>query len=308
MRVSVVMRNLVVAVSAVVVLAVGAPSRAQDASAPLASRYQLVGGPAGSYDFVVDPGATRVWVDVRQGAPTDTYTITTASGAPLDGADSELLATKADRNIKSDPLGQFQDELYRDAPEAGTYLLDAAAEIYSQVGVEGATISAITEQADVGLGTFYLHFADKDAIALAVCEVVVHRLFDDERIALEDVRSVGGDPDPLAIFARVMCARAAEGKGLLCALLRWEGPRIDIADGTAVERNELRKALNEPLIERFCVGMNSGRYRTEDPALAASAVLGVFATSIPSWVASGRTDWNALGTFIERTISGMFRR
>ena len=186
-------------------------------------------------------------------------------------------------------------------------LLDAAAEIYAKVGVEGATISAITEQADVGLGTFYLHFADKDAIALAVCNVCVSRVLADEREAVEDVRSVGGDPDLLAIFSRVMCARAAESPGLFCALLRWEGPR-DGSEGTSFERNELRRALTEPLAERFRAGMNSGRYRTEDPPLAASAVLGVFGSCIPAWVASGRTDWNALGTFIERTIVAMYRR
>jgi AcrR family transcriptional regulator len=187
-------------------------------------------------------------------------------------------------------------------------LLDAAAEIYAKVGVEGATISAITEQADVGLGTFYLHFADKDAIALAVCNVIVNRVLNDEKASVEDVKSVGGDPDPLAIFSRVMCARAAESPGLFCALLRWEGPRGDAAAGTSHERNELRRSLIEPLGERFRNGMNSGRYRTEDPLLAASAALGVFGNCIPAWVASGRTDWNALGTFIERTIVSMFRR
>ncbi len=138
MRVSLVIRNFVVAVVAVLVLAVGAETRAQDASAPLESRYQLVGGSAGSYAFTVDPGATRLWVDIRQGASTDTFAITTPSGMPLDGTRTEVLASKADRNTKSDPLGQFQDELFVDEPEAGTYVLDATADVFGLVIVEGA--------------------------------------------------------------------------------------------------------------------------------------------------------------------------
>ena len=89
-------------------------------------------------------------------------------------------------------------------------LLDAAAETYAVGSVESATISAITERADVGLGTFYLHFEDKDSIASAVSDTMMRRILGEEQIAIEAVRSVGGDPDPLALFARVVCTRAAE--------------------------------------------------------------------------------------------------
>ena len=174
--------------------------------------------------------------------------------------------------------------------------------------MEGATISAITERADVGLGTFYLHFEDKDAIAVAVCTVVVNRLLDEEGQSVDAVRSVGGDPDPLAIFSRVMCNRAAADPGLLRSLLRWEGPRAPSANGLpAADTNELRRMLLPRLAERFASGMESSRYRTEDPALAAQAVLGVYASIIPAWVASGRTDWAALGAFVERAVVSMFQ-
>ena len=187
-------------------------------------------------------------------------------------------------------------------------LLDAAAETYAHAGVEGATISAITERADVGLGTFYLHFEDKDAIAVAVCTVVVNRLLDEEGQSVDAVRSVGGDPDPLAIFSRVMCNRAAADPGLLRSLLRWEGPRAPSANGLpAADTNELRRMLLPRLAERFASGMESSRYRTEDPALAAQAVLCVYASIIPAWVASGRTDWAALGAFVERAVVSMFQ-
>jgi AcrR family transcriptional regulator len=186
-------------------------------------------------------------------------------------------------------------------------LLDAAAETYAHAGVEGATISAITERADVGLGTFYLHFEDKDAIAVAVCTVVVNRLLDEEAQAVEAVRAVGGDPDPLAVFSRVICNRAAADPGLLRSLLRWEGPRTPSSGGLpAADTNELRRMLLPRVGDRFIAGMESGRYRTEDPTLASQAVLGVYASIIPAWVASGRTDWATLGSFVERSVVAMF--
>jgi AcrR family transcriptional regulator len=188
-------------------------------------------------------------------------------------------------------------------------LLDAASETYAALGVEGATISAITERADVGLGTFYLHFEDKDAIAVAVCTMVVNRLLDEDGQAMEAVRAVGGEPDPLAIFSRVMGNRAAAEPGLMRSLLRWEGPRGAVQTGglPTVDTNELRRLLLPQLADRYKIGAEAGRYRVEDPTLAAHAVLGVYASVIPAWVASARTDWSTLGSFIERAVVAMFR-
>ena len=186
-------------------------------------------------------------------------------------------------------------------------LLDAAAETYADAGVDGATISAITERADVGLGTFYLHFEDKDAIAVAVSALVLRRLLDEESNAIEAVRSVGGQPDPGAVLARAVCARAAETPGLLCALMRWEGPSRPRA-GADLDQIPLRRAILPHLADRFRDGMGRGLYRTEDPELAAHALLGIFATSIPAFVAAGRTDWNTLESFVERVSVAMLRR
>jgi AcrR family transcriptional regulator len=154
-------------------------------------------------------------------------------------------------------------------------LLDAAAETYADGSVESATISAITERADVGLGTFYLHFEDKDAIAAAVALFAVRRIIVDEATAIEAVRSVGGDPDPLAVLARVLCNRSGETPGLISALLRWEGPAT-VKTTSEGEMIGFRGALLPELAKRFEDGASRGLYRTEDPSLAAHAVLSMF--------------------------------
>jgi AcrR family transcriptional regulator len=65
-------------------------------------------------------------------------------------------------------------------------LLDAALAEFSEKGVDATTIEDITEEADVGKGTFYRHFESKRAVVLALIEDVIGRLI--ERIRSFDRR------------------------------------------------------------------------------------------------------------------------
>lgn len=47
-------------------------------------------------------------------------------------------------------------------------LIEAAGQQLAEVGYQKLTIKAITDAADVGYGTFYLHFTDKDDVVWAV--------------------------------------------------------------------------------------------------------------------------------------------
>ncbi|MEZ4672351.1 MAG: TetR/AcrR family transcriptional regulator [Anaerolineae bacterium] len=52
-------------------------------------------------------------------------------------------------------------------------LLEAASAVLAESGYQTLTIKAITDRADVGYGTFYLHFADKDDIVWEVIHTTV---------------------------------------------------------------------------------------------------------------------------------------
>src|SRR5215207_5448187 len=52
-------------------------------------------------------------------------------------------------------------------------LVDAARTLFARDGVEAVRINEITEEADVGFGSFYNHFASKDEIVAAVLEEVM---------------------------------------------------------------------------------------------------------------------------------------
>ena len=54
-------------------------------------------------------------------------------------------------------------------------LLTVATKLLLEQGYANLTIRAITEKADVGYGTFYLHFADKDAIAWEIIEAIIEQ-------------------------------------------------------------------------------------------------------------------------------------
>jgi len=69
-------------------------------------------------------------------------------------------------------------------------LLDAALDMFAAKGVEATTIEEVTEKADVGKGTFYRHFANKDAVVEALTGEILDRLIDKIRAQKEKPKSV----------------------------------------------------------------------------------------------------------------------
>jgi AcrR family transcriptional regulator len=70
---------------------------------------------------------------------------------------------------------------------------EAALEVFSEKSVDAATVEDITEKADLGKGTLYRHFADKDEVVLVLVEDAIEHLveclrsYSDEPETLEDV-------------------------------------------------------------------------------------------------------------------------
>jgi AcrR family transcriptional regulator len=70
------------------------------------------------------------------------------------------------------PMGRAQ----RRAGKTRMKLLDAALAVFTEIGVDAASIGKITEKADVGKGTFYRHFADKRGLLQALIEEAIEKL------------------------------------------------------------------------------------------------------------------------------------
>ncbi len=65
--------------------------------------------------------------------------------------------------------------------------MKASLEMLSEKGVEATTIEEITERADLGKGTFYRHFPNKDAVVAALTEDLLEQIM--QRISTGRPRS-----------------------------------------------------------------------------------------------------------------------
>jgi AcrR family transcriptional regulator len=72
-------------------------------------------------------------------------------------------------------------------------LLAAALEVFSEFGVDAATIEDITQRADLGKGTFYRHFTDKAEVMGCLVENAIDKLIG----KLQDKRDTGSLEDVL---------------------------------------------------------------------------------------------------------------
>lgn len=116
--------------------------------------------------------------------------LTTIAGIPEKKIGDRILTI--DYRVRSDYIVSmrtdsfaYQDEA-ADVPAKGRAqrragrtrqrLLNAALEMFSDKGVDATTIEEITERADVGKGTFYRHFANKNEVMLALVEDAVDHL------------------------------------------------------------------------------------------------------------------------------------
>ena len=68
------------------------------------------------------------------------------------------------------------DRAQRRANKTRSKLLDAALVVFTEIGVDAATIERITDKADVGKGTFYRHFSDKQQLLQALIEDALEKL------------------------------------------------------------------------------------------------------------------------------------
>ena len=69
-------------------------------------------------------------------------------------------------------------------------LKKAALDVFSKKGIDATTVEEITEKADVGKGTLYQHFEDKEKIAVILAEEAIEHL-------IERIRSYESAPETL---------------------------------------------------------------------------------------------------------------
>lgn len=87
---------------------------------------------------------------------------------------SDVTITSSVDNIVTQ--ADLPNRTQRRASKTRSRLLKAALSAFAEVGTDAATIEMITQRADLGKGTFYRHFADRNGIVAALIEECVGEL------------------------------------------------------------------------------------------------------------------------------------
>jgi AcrR family transcriptional regulator len=92
--------------------------------------------------------------------------------------------------MKTERSKSGENRLQKRATRTRKRLKEAALDIFSEKSVHAVTVEEITEKADLGKGTLYQHFEDKEEIVVTLVEEAVEHL-------IELIRAYDSTPDTL---------------------------------------------------------------------------------------------------------------
>ncbi|MGB8345771.1 MAG: TetR/AcrR family transcriptional regulator [Ktedonobacteraceae bacterium] len=158
-----------------------------------------------------------------------------------------------------------QGRISRKRARTRAELLAAARVVFSAHGFHDASIAQITAQADVGVGTFYLHFRDKEEIFSTLLEEGFDEIREGVLAATADQPLEQLLPTALlAIFRQAYIQRdlfqiaLTDGGNLLHS--RTIRARLEVAESlthvlTLAQESDLLISYDIPLLARFITGM-----------------------------------------------------
>ena len=139
-------------------------------------------------------------------------------------------------------------------------LIDAAVRLIAEGRGDRASIQEITDEADIGFGSFYNHFDSKEQLFQTASEEVV------ERWGQMIDRASAGITDPAELFA----------VGLrISGRLGWTHPDIaGFLTGAGLDVLDGRRGLTPRALRDIQAGQAAGRFTVPDAEIALSAVVG----------------------------------
>ncbi len=172
----------------------------------------------------------------------------------------------------SEKLGSDgQSRIARKRAKTRADLLAAARQIFAECGYHDASIAEITARADVGVGTFYLHFRDKDDVFTTLLDEGFHAM-------QEDIR------------AEVFKAPALTLTTVVEAVFRHAYTRRDLFQIalTAREQVRVRTFYAQTLLEEYLTlvletAQSSNLLEGYDPAVTARLITGMITRGIFWW-------------------------
>jgi len=173
---------------------------------------------------------------------------------------------------KPEPKGS-PDRRRRRKAETRERLLDAASALFAERGFEGTRPQDIARAADVAVGTFYVHFADRRAAFRAFTARAA-----DELMTLARARAREGDSfeERLAVYLDTLLDYSARKPGVLRAAFADEAVIASGADGGTRDGESLRDRLAHGLARGLEAGMQRGEFHDDyDPLLVSYGMVGL---------------------------------
>jgi AcrR family transcriptional regulator len=170
------------------------------------------------------------------------------------------------------------DRRARRRAETRERLVVAARAVFARQGIEATRINQITEEADLGFGSFYNYFGSKDAIVEAVLEQVVGSAGAEiERLTAE----ITNPAEVVAVAHRSLVQRAATDEEW-----GWLLVRLDLS------HDVMLSALGGYAARDLRRGVAEQRFRVPDQELAVVAAGGAL-VGVMRAVLEGRADGDA---------------
>jgi len=157
-------------------------------------------------------------------------------------------------------------------------ILRAAERVLAEKGFYETKISDIAEDADIGVGTVYLHFDTKEALIEAVVEDTVTRM----KATIDQARTTAESPlEQVHAGTRALCAFAVENRAVFRIVFGRGGAYHEIVRrAQALFAADIEQTLRE--------GTRAGIFDVASPALAAQALVGM-STQLLAWWAEHDT-------------------
>ena len=154
----------------------------------------------------------------------------------------------------------------RKRQETRDRILAVAEQLMRSKPVDSVTIKDITEAADVGHGSFYLHFKSKNEVLVPIIHAHAKQL--DEKLQ----KAVGQLKDPAEVMA--FSSRYMARMIVADELWKW------FLQHSGVPVEDLRFAVGRFSGRDFYKGLQSGRFNVTDAKVTSSYVFGGFVNSL----------------------------
>lgn len=153
-------------------------------------------------------------------------------------------------------------------------LLAAARQVFTTRGYSDATITEIVQIADVAMGTFYLHFREKEDLLVALAQDALQVLRSQVHAALDQ----HAEEPLIPLIIRTLLRTAYEQRDLF--LLLGTGESHLLAHTHVIARQE---GLAEHFISALAEVAEAGQLASCDPVLLAQLLVGMLLRAMNWW-------------------------